>query len=184
MVCIASGPSLTVADCEMVRESGHPVVVTNTTFRLCPWADVLFGFDFRWWKVHHVEVNEVFRGRKISSAQHVGRYGVESAWANSWFPVYRNSGCCAVSIAMSAGASRVVLLGYDGGFFDNRKHWHGDHPKGLDNASTVAQWGYLFGVLARRARQAGVTVVNASRRTHLTCFPTIGLEEALRVDEN
>jgi hypothetical protein len=178
VVCIASGPSLTAEDCELVRKAGHPVIVTNTTFRLCPWADVLFGFDAKWWRHYASEVAE-FKGRKVSASPQAEKYGVENPFPIPWFSIYRNSGCCAVSIAIAAGASKVIMLGYDCGFIGKRRHWHGDHPKGMDNAGTLLMWQMLFGVLAKQARRAEVKVANASRRTTLKCFERVQLEDVL-----
>lgn len=179
VVCIASGPSLTPEDCELVRASGHPVIVTNTTFKMCPWADVLFGFDAKWWKHYRKEVAAEFKGRKISASPRAEQYGAETPFPVPWFSIYRNSGCCAVSIAIAAGASKVVLIGYDCGFIGRRRHWHGDHPDGMANASTLLDWPRLFGLLAKQARRAGVKVVNASRHTRLTCFDLVKLEDVL-----
>ena len=77
------------------------------------------------------------------------------------------------------GAARIVLLGYDAEFTDGRKHWHDDHPPELENATSVADWPRLFGILARRAQRSGVQIVNASRATALECFPRVELEAAL-----
>jgi hypothetical protein len=181
VVCIASGPSLTAEDCELVRASGHPVIVTNTTFRRCPWADVLVGFDVRWWKVYGEEVRATFAGRKICALLMATKYGAESPYSDgrAWFDIYPNSGCCAGAIALAGGAARVVLLGYDAGFIDGRKHWHDDHPAELENATSVADWPRLFNILARRAQRSGVHIVNASRATALECFPRVELGSAL-----
>lgn len=176
VVCIASGPSLTAEDCELVRAAGHPVVVTNTTFQLCPWADVLFAFDAKWWREYQDQVAQ-FAGRKLSGSLLAVKYGAEPV--QPWFSIYRNSGCCAISLALAAGAERVVMLGYDGGFHDGRAHWHADHPKPMGNADTVADWPRLFGIVAKNARRAGIPVINASRRTALTCFPRADLQTVL-----
>lgn len=173
VVCIASGPSLTAEDCERVRASGHPVVVTNTTFRMCPWADALFGFDSKWWKLYHEEV-ATFRGEKLSASQLATKYGARVTVLG-----YRNSGVCAAALAMTRGAARIVLLAYDLMFWDGRRHWHGDHPAPLENAGTIADWTRQFEALAKAARRRGVEILNASRRTRLTCFPIVRLEEAL-----
>lgn len=173
VICIASGPSLTAEDCELVHASGHPVVVTNTTFRMCPWADVLFGFDSKWWKLYREEVTQ-FRGEKLSASRLSEKYGARTLMLG-----YRNSGACAVALAMSRGAARIVLLAYDLMFWDGRRHWHGDHPAPLENASTIVDWARQFGMLAKSARRRGVEIVNASRRTRLTCFPIVSLEAAL-----
>ncbi len=175
VVCIASGPSLTVEDCELVRVSQHPTIVTNTTYQLCPWADVLFGFDVKWWKRYGEEARTAFPGRRISGSQLGTKYGAE--WA-SGFTLYRNSGACAVSLALTAGAARIVLLGYDVQFYKNRRHWHPDHP-GMDNCGMIGDWHRQFGLLAKHAWRKGVPIVNASRRTALRCFDQAPLETLL-----
>lgn len=175
MVCIGSGPSLTPEDCELVRQAGHPVIVTNNTHELCPWASAVFAFDTQWWKVYRDKIAG-FAGRKWAGTMLAQKYGAEPL--QPWIPLFRNSGCCAISAAMGAGASRIILLGYDGGRFKNRAHWHPDHV-GMSNCDTAPMWPRLFGLLAKRARRDGVEIINASRRTHLACFPVDRLERVL-----
>lgn len=181
VVCIASGPSLTAEDCELVRKSGHPAVVTNNCFRLCPWADAMVAFDGKWWKLYGAEVVRTFAGRKICTSLVGPNYGAESVYKDGppWFSVYRNSGACAVAIAIASGASKVVLLGYDASDLNGRKHWHEDHPPGLENASSMASWPKMFELLARNAIRAGISVLNASRHTALNCFSRCELEDVL-----
>lgn len=183
--CLASGPSLTADDVEMVRGTGCPTVVTNTTFRLAPWADVLFGFDAKWWATkdpktgltHAQESERDFRGRRFSKSALAANYGIESLHASSWFRGSGNSGVCAISLAVSAGASRIVLLGYDCTFAtDGRRHWHGDHPSGLGNCLSIARWPLQFKRVKRQADAARVSVVNCSRRTALDCFERAQIE--------
>lgn len=178
VVCIASGPSLTAEDCALVRAAGHPAVVTNTTFRLVPWADALFAFDLKWWKLYHGEVLATFPGQRFTASQ-IAREGVVSTWGQPWFRGFRNSGACAVSLAVCAGAAKVVMLGFDAAADHGKVHWHGDHPKGLENAASIVDWPRQFGMLAKFAAARGVEVVNASRRTRLDCFPRATLEDAL-----
>lgn len=171
--CIASGPSLTSLDCELVRFCGQPTVVTNTTFRLCPWADVLFGFDAMWWK-HYQEEVKTFQGEKLCSSPLAEKYG-----ATRCVPGFRNSGAAAIALAMGRGASKVVLLGYDSSFKGTRRHWHEDHPKGLGNAEMMGDWARQFSMVATAAERRGVEILNASRRTVLSCFPRVSLEDVL-----
>jgi hypothetical protein len=94
VVCIASGPSLTAEDVERVRAAGHPVIVTNTTFRLAPWADVLFGMDSKWWKEYHKEVDSVFTGRKHWHADHpkpLGNGASIKKWPGYFADVAKNA---------------------------------------------------------------------------------------------
>lgn len=180
MVCIASGPSLTAEDCEAVRRSGHPTIVTNTTFRLAPWADVLFGFDLRWWNKYIAEVKAVFGGKLMSMSQISPQHGVATMFGSTWFRGSGNSGSCAISVALPSGAKKVVLLGYDAADGPNgEKHWHGDHPKGLSNALSMKRWPGQFEKIAAEARRQNVKILNASRRTALTCFERVELEAAL-----
>ena len=178
VVCIASGPSLTAADCELVRASGHPAIVTNTTFRLCPWADVLMGFDGSWWSHHIAEVNESFNGRRLTCS--TSRVGVESLASRSKFNMYGNSGAAAVSLAVYGRPSKVVMIGFDAKAApDGSRHWHARHPAPLSDAKSMPKWGRKFEMLAAHAKRQGCNVVNASRDTALKCFPRGALEDEL-----
>lgn len=178
VVCIASGPSLTEEDCETVRASGHPTLVTNTTFRLCPWADVLFGFDSVWWR-KHPEAME-FKGRKISASSIARNLGIESVFSSPWFRAHGNSGACVISLALAGRAAKVVLIGFDCSISpDGRAHWHGDHPEGLSNCHSIKAWPKRFEQVAKDAKKANVPVLNASRRTALNCFERVDLQSAL-----
>lgn len=179
VVCLASGPSLTAEDCEKVREAGHPTIVTNTTFRLAPWADVLFGMDMKWWQLHHKEVSAVFTGRKVSTSHAARAYGAESLAMVPWFTRTLNSGEGAIVLAMAGHAKKIVLLGYDCQAPAGKMHWFGAHPKGLGNGGSIKKWPKHFANVARNAKNQGVFILNATRQTALTCFPLVDLEAAL-----
>lgn len=178
VICIASGPSLTAEDCDLVR--GRVAIVTNTTFRLCPWAAALYAFDRQWWNRYIDEVRKVFAGRKLCQSQHLIRKDIECVRKMLGFRSFGNSGACAMSVAISAGAKRLVMLGYDCDYSDDGKsHHHGDHPEGLRNCDTMPRWPGQFERLANYAMKRGVEVVNASRATELKCFPRAELADAL-----
>jgi hypothetical protein len=183
VVCIASGPSLTEADCETVRAAALPTIVTNTTFRMCPWADVLMAYDAKWWRMYRDEVAKTFRGERIAYAPGARSFGVPALHGEAWFRGAHNSGASAITLAIAAGAARVVMLGYDCQKTGGRVHWHGDHPAGLGNAMSMRNWPTQFKNVARYAAANGVPVVNASRVTALTCFPRADLVEALQLEE-
>lgn len=178
--CIASGPSLTKDDCELVRSHAKaksaPVIVTNSTFLLCPWADYLFAYDRQWLAVYRKEL-AAFPGRIVSPSTHaVTLSGMRVE--KTRFPGFGNSGAGAISLAHHLGAKRILLLGYDcqRGKAD-RKHWHDDHPKPLGNAGSMPKWPDQFAKLATHV--AGVEVVNCSRETGLKVFPRMDLESAV-----
>lgn len=170
VACIASGPSLTVEDCDAVHAAGLPTIVTNTTFRLCPWADALMGFDGRWWTQYRAEVDATFKGRRMtcSTLKHLG---AESIHQVPWFRQFANSGASAISLAIAASARRVLLLGYDCQRTGGRAHWHGDHEKMLSNCKSIAEWPRIFSSVAKFAKSKDVEIINCSRATALQCFP-------------
>lgn len=143
----------------------------NTTFRLAPWADVLYAMDRAWWDKHIAEVRARFRG--LLATPVTACHGVHKIR----FDHQRNSGAGAVALAAHLGARRIVLLGYDGQKTGGRAHWHGDHPAGLGNAGNVGRWPAQFADLARKLN--GAEIINASRETALTCWPRAALEDAL-----
>lgn len=149
------------------------MIVVNTTFRMAPWADALYAMDRAWWSEYLAEVRETFRGALWAPLG--GLAGVKRIRFDRQTP--RNSGAGAVALAAQEGAERIVLLGYDAQHSGGRTHWHGDHPKGLGNAGSVAKWPEQFRTLIGLLR--GATVVNASRTTALACFPRASLEAAL-----
>ncbi len=184
VVCIASGPSLTEEDCETVRLAGHPAIVTNTTFRRAPWADVLFGFDGKWWREYGAEAKQVFQGQ-LATCSILGKsMGIHSFHQQHWFQPFGNSGTAAISLAIVGGAKRVVLIGYDCQKTGGQTHWHPDHPKTLGNAKSIENWPRQFKRVAAEANTKGVEVLNCSRASALNCFKRAVLADALRLEEN
>lgn len=191
VVCIASGPSLTREDVELVRAAGLPVVVCNTSFRLAPWADALFAFDFRYWGTvdpatgisYFDETSRDFRGLRYCRSELARNIpGLISCVGRTWFWGFGNSGICAITLAQSAGARRAILLGYDcklgpGGL----PHWHGKHPEPRSNCLSLPKWPEQFLRLSKICKARGFRVVNATRDTALQCFPRMSLEQALEL---
>lgn len=178
VACLASGPSLTAEDCERVRLARLPTIVTNTTYRLCPWADAVFGYDSDWWTWHLADVRKSFLGLRFTHGGNHGRL-VLSAKLHPRYRDFGNSGACAISLAIACGAARIVMLGYDCALTGGRTHHHAPHGHGLRNCDTLPRWPKQFAALARHAAQMGVEVLNASRLTALTCFPRVTLDGVL-----
>lgn len=91
-----------------------------------------------------------------------------------------NSGFQALNLAILAGASRVLLLGYDMQPTNGQSHWFGDHPGSLNRASPFAVFRKAFEDAADQIARLGVEVINCSRETSLTCFKRAALSEALQ----
>lgn len=192
--CLATGPSLTPADVNAVRDKGM-VVAVNDAHRLAPWADWLYSSDRYWW-VRHEGVPSF--GGKLAGIEHTpgrrdprlaglgvvvyrntGHEGIE-ADPTGLRTCANNSGGAAVNLAVHLGAERIVLLGYDMGYgASDKRHFFGDHPMGLSNQHNFPTWRAAFGRMVEPLKALGVEVVNCSRSTSLTCFPVVPLEDVL-----
>ena len=60
----------------------------------------------------------------------------------------QNSGYQAVGLAYHLKADRIILIGFDMQRTGGKSHWHGDHPRGLNNADAVHKWPRHFPALA------------------------------------
>lgn len=162
----------------------------NSSFRLAPWADVLYACDAPWWSTYLHQVRQQFFGELwTQSTQARDQYGVH------WMPSNKqpglsdapgviadggNSGHQAIGLAHQFGASRVVLLGYDFQRTYGKSHWHGDHPRPLGNLGDLPKWIARMNQLAVDARAQGMEIINCTRETALKCFPRAPLEDALQ----
>lgn len=182
VVCIASGPSLTAADVNLVREwrkarNDRRVIVTNNTYQLAPWADVLYGHDQLWWSKYYALAKRHFSGMCLTR---LPRHPIHRSLTSIDFHFGGNSGCGAMGLAQHFGAKRIILLGYDCKTDkDGRRHWHGDHIKGLGNAMSLPKFPAQFRDMARFLQRFELEIVNATRDTVLECWPLQGLEAAL-----
>lgn len=191
VVILASGPSLTLEQCEMVRvwraaAERRYVIAINTTFKRAPWADVLYACDAAWWKQYLPEVKTDFAGELWSQDKEAARqFGVHLipslrmpglCTRPGFIHQGGNSGYQAINLAVQAGATQVVLLGYD---MSDRagKHWHGKYTNGLPNTGThlFLEWIRNFERLATDLETAGVSVVNCTPSSALTSFRTADL---------
>lgn len=188
-VCIASGPSLTRADVELVRQwraqGGCKVIVVNSSWRLAPWADAVYAMDAKWWGRELGDLRAQCAGsmRLCTSGPNAAKkYGLEHIRARNARGLGRdvvhlggNSGYGAINLAYLWGAARIVLLGYDMQPTGGRSHWHGDHPDATGPLPT-REWLPRFSALAADLAVARVEVVNATRETALQCFARAPLE--------
>lgn len=173
VACLASGPSLTAEDCDLVFKAGLPVVAVNDTWRIARDCDVIYAGDLQWWAQHAAEIDvEAERWTCSAGAEVYGCFR---------FPVtgLYNSGQRAIQFAIWRGAAKVILLGYDCSLAAG-VHWHGPHEKTKNPDKTRVQvWKGQFGALAESTKERGPRIINCSRATELDCFERADLEEVL-----
>jgi hypothetical protein len=163
-------------------------VAVNDTYRLAPWADVLYAADAKWWDQHQGVPD--FRGLKFSMErksrsfpgvqvlEKTGEDGIELS--PTGLKKGMNSGYQAINLAVHLGAKRIVLLGYDMQIAPNgRTHFFGDHPREIRRSSDYAAFRACFDSLVAPLAALGISVVNCTRETALTAFPRAPLAETL-----
>lgn len=180
IVCLGSGPSLTAADVAQVRGLAR-VIAVNDTYRLAPWADVLYACDAKWWGWHkgvptfpglkYTLQPQAARWPGVQLLRNAGQDGLELK--PDGVRTGQNSGYQAINLAVHLGAARILLLGYD----MQGKHFFGAHPD--QSAPPFAICLKRFATLVAPLRAAGVQILNCTRKTALTCFPCVPLETAL-----
>lgn len=179
VVCIASGPSLTIEDCALVRDSGLRAMAANDSWRRAPFVDVIYAMDPGWWEQHIHEIACPAQ-RWTTSVSAAKEFDLNFHTTHSRA---HNSGAMMMELAAQLGAARLILLGYDCSIAAGT-HWHGDHTR-TDNpdAQTVVNWHQHFADVGRAI--AGTTsVVNCSRQTEITCFPRANLAVELATNKS
>lgn len=170
--CIASGPSLTAEDVALVQAAGLKTIAVNNAWELARFCDVLYAGDLKWWAKYGEKV-DVPAQRWTSASKAAEVFGLKLYRRSGGF----NSGQRAVDLAASFGAKRILMLGYDCSVAQGT-HFHGDHA-GLRNpdAKRCRVWAIQFIRMAMRLKK--IEVINCSRRTSMTCFKRMPLEDAL-----
>jgi len=199
---IGPGPSLTQADCDLVRElKSISTIVVGTAWKAAPWADFLYHADAKWWGWYMDEINANFMGMKLS-AEHS---------ADKRFPVFKsrllrlamgkkegfqpdyskgmstggNSGYQAAHMAGNMSASEIYLLGFDmkvwGGGPSHHDGWNPDENGGKHglNPGRYDNYAPRFATLCAGMAREGISLVNCSRRTAITGVPRRPLEEVI-----
>ena len=64
---LGGGPSLTLGQCEAVREAGCRVIAINNAYELAPLAAILYFTDRHWWEWNRKDpAYRRFSGRKVT----------------------------------------------------------------------------------------------------------------------
>lgn len=175
---LASGPSMSLQVATLARRAGAAVAV-NDTYRLAPWADVLYGADADWWRRNpqardfpglKVCADDSLLWPEVLNLRHTGKSGFDPD--PTCIRSGGNSGYQAVHVAAQAGAARILLCGFDMG----GGHWHGAPAPAAERFTT---WIKHFATLADGLGARGVEVINCTPGSALTCFQRMPLEEAL-----
>jgi hypothetical protein len=165
------------------------VIVINNSWRLAPWADVLYASDWEWWASEDVSS---FSGMKVSRCDVPGVHKVDlrhtgNDWHNDliltepgFVGAGGHGGFAALDLAYQFGSRDIALVGYDMRV-DRGIHWHGRHEgkRGNPTIATAEMWRMHTDRQADRLREHGARVVNCSPVSALRNYEKTSLEKWL-----
>jgi|SRR5215471_1710995 len=188
---VASGPSAKHAGVELLKDKMH-VIAVNESFKLAPFADVLYGCDLAWWQLHKGAPQ--FTSLKLTHepcvAQHypsVNKIQIENVALDRLLIEHPgkigsggNGGFQALNLLVQFGIKRIVLVGIDC-HLENGAHWHGRHPSPMNNPaqSNVDRWRAAFNGNTDIILGLGIEVVNCSPTSTVHVFPKATIAETL-----
>lgn len=101
----------------------------------------------------------------------------------------RCSGTSAINLAYYFGVKRIVLIGYDMRRIEKEDNWHQEHKKMHPKASkrrddqkskqVYGRFMKCFPVVARKAKDLGLEIINTTPKSAIEVFPFMALEDAL-----
>lgn len=166
---LAPGPSASAELAEKVRHL--PVGAIGNAFELAPWAKFIAAADPGWWR-KHPEARLACAGRKFAMVESFDVEVVRLPWSGNAV----NSGVLGLECAARAGATRILLLGFD----MRGTHFFGPYTNGLRNTQPsqrvqhLAEYATWWQVNRKR-----VQVVNCTEGSAIECFPKATLETCL-----
>jgi hypothetical protein len=191
--CLASGPSMTQAVADKVK--GHSAIVVNSSCTLAPWADVLYFTDSSWYEAHR-DVVANWHGCVISMSRTAKRELPDKVHRvrGEFMPAFpaknspsilqgRSSGHTAISLAVSLGARRIPLLGYDMCMVAGREHHHSEYSGPRDLDQYAREFVPAFKGWNANALKAGVEILNCTPGSAIVEFPFADLDEVIQEAE-
>lgn len=186
---VASGQSATQDDLDRLKGRCR-IAVVNNSFRLAPWADMLYAADGGWWGANPDA--RLFAGLKVTANRDVAkRFGLHlvrvrdetDSQAHAFSLDEQglighggNGGFQVFNLVVQFGARRILLVGFDMG----GEHWHDKHEEPLKNPrpQTLAKWRERLDAQAARLAGLGVDVVNVSPMSALTAYRKMPIRDA------
>lgn len=191
-VIIASGPSAGRVDLAPAKGCVRAIAINNS-WRLAPWADILYACDGVWWDANDgvPEFSGLRVGRFVEATLKRGIATVKIDQKNQaaddeilltpgTVAGGGSSGFQALNLAVQFGCKNIALVGFDARL-DRGSHWHGDHGPGLTNPvdKTIEMWRSSMDRAGPALRELGFEVVNCSKESALRGFPKVAFQDWL-----
>lgn len=186
---IACGPSAKDYDLNVLKGRVRCIAINNS-WKLVPWADILYGCDGAWWRKY--EGVPEFKGLKITLHNGVATHfnlKLVSEVKSRFDLIIDHPGCVgsggnsgfhSVNLAVQFGCKKIILVGYDMSL-DQGFHWFGKHPSGMNNpgATSLDRWRERLDNVSKQLKGLGITVINTSLKSALRNYKKQSLIDAL-----
>jgi hypothetical protein len=185
VICIGTGPSLTVEQVAVARTKGR-LFGCNNAFVMAPDLELLYACNWAWWEMYWEDVRYLPCEKWTTNREAADKFGLnwiaeKNAPGLSTDPNVihhgHGSGYSLVSMAYRAGARRILLLGYDLKYapdYDGRarqagsgpRHFFGEYPEPMQHWPSVKVKGGVHVELVELYRsiheQALVEIINCT----------------------
>lgn len=190
---LASGPSMSQEIADSVKHL--PRIAVNRTYELARDADVIYASDGPWWLTNpcawacpgikaSIEIKPGVMPAGPDCLQvlrNSGTHGFDPR--RDFIRSQNNSGGAAIHLAAHAGASQILLLGFD----MHGWHWHPTRDQSPERAKRMAgafhRWKVGMVAMASALSAMGVEVINCTPGSALRCFPMRSLESVINIRE-
>ena len=199
---LAGGPSMTRAQCDLVRGTNWVAITINETWQLAAWAAILYGCDWQWWQSKAPPVSDFDGLRVVGTVTQIrgkAQYPPEMAWQEpilNYIPVKAgmhtplwtgpavgagsNSAFQVANWVARCGVARLVLLGVD--CHSPNVHWHNGHthPEATNQKpSLMESWIRAWKNAAPEYKDRGIEIINCSPGSALKWFPRADLADVV-----
>jgi hypothetical protein len=168
VACIASGPSLTKSDCDLIQQSGISTIAVNNSWKMARFARIIYAGDFVWWENYRHEI-DIDADKWTCCKRSADDFKINFHDKRGAY----NSGLRAVELALDMGASKILLLGYDASI-KHGVHWHENYKK-TKNPDDIRchKW------LGQFEHLRGKNIINCAPNSSLTQFPKMTVKDAI-----
>jgi hypothetical protein len=186
-ILMATGPSLTEEVIDTIRtyKDKFAIFGCNDTYAVVDYLDEHYACDRTWWDFHGTKVvgkypNSWTQCKRSAEEFNVNYIAGQTARGlsldSNLIHFGSNSGYQQLNIAFLMGCSKFILVGYNMGFVDSKKHYFGNHPPGVDRSSDYNKFKLAYNSIQPSIKEL---VVNCTLDSALTTFRNGNLQEEL-----
>lgn len=190
-ILIATGPSLDERTVDIIRKYKDRFIIfgCNDSYRLVDFLNVHYACDKQWWSMWGEDFKRErpnlysWTQDKSSAIEFKvnytnGKHQRGMSLDGNFIHFGSNSGYQLLNLAFLMGCKKFILVGYNMQVVDNKRHFFGDHPKGLNNSSPYPRFIKAYETIQPAIKEL---VVNCTPNSALTCFRQNDLEKELRL---